>query len=106
MALSPSFLTKLLVGRNLTLPANADNQNTDVTVRGGRYGDVKTESGYPTDLFAADEGAIMVASMTQAQTAIQAGIQSGPASRLQVVKVALRTTARLSSRKSMRSASP
>lgn len=76
MALPPPFLTKGLVGRNLALPANADNQNTDVAMRLGRYGDQKVESGYPNDHFAADEGSIMVASMVQAQTAIQAGIQS------------------------------
>ena len=76
MALPPPFLNKGIVGRNLVLPANQDNQNVDVTNRLGRYGDTKIESGYPTDLFAADEGAIMLAGMTPAQTALQAGIQS------------------------------
>lgn len=76
MALPPAFLTKGLVARNAALPANTDNQNTDVATRLGRYGDQKVESGYPTDLFAADEGAIMVAGMTPGQTAIQAGIQA------------------------------
>ena len=76
MALPPPFLAKGLVARNAALPANIDNQNTDVAMRLGRYGDQKVESGYPTDMFAADEGAVVVACMAPAQTAIQAGIQS------------------------------
>lgn len=76
MALPPAFMNKGIVGRNLMVPPNADSPNVDVPMRTGRYGDLKVESGYPTDLMAADEGAVWVAGMTPAQTAIQAGIQS------------------------------
>lgn len=74
--LPPSVLNKGLVARNLPQPAYTDNQGVDVALRLGRYGDIKTESGYPTDIFQADEGAIMVATMNPAQTAIQLGIQT------------------------------
>lgn len=76
MALPPAVLNKGLVARTLPLPANADNQGTDVPVRLGRYGDTKVESLFPTDHLQADEGSVMVATTLPGATALQLGLSA------------------------------
>jgi hypothetical protein len=65
-----------LVGRNLPLPANADNQGLDVALRLGRYGDVRVESVFPNDQLQADEGSVMIATTLPGATALQLGLSA------------------------------
>lgn len=74
--LPPAVLVKGTAARQLLAPAYTDNQMVDVNLRLGRYGDQRIESAWPTDHMAADEGAVMVATLAPGATAINMGISS------------------------------
>lgn len=56
--------------------AQNDTLDTDRTVRIGRWGDVRVESGWPTDHLLADEGGYMVAAMRPGATALELGVSA------------------------------
>lgn len=73
--LSPQALFKLIVGRQLPV-AQSDGPESERFARGGRYGDLKVESCWPTDHLLADEGAYCVATTLPSATSLQIGISA------------------------------
>ena len=72
---SPSALIRGLVSRALPI-LGLDGPDSEKVLRLKRYGDVGTESLWPTDHVLADEGSVFVASMAPGATAIQLGLSA------------------------------
>ena len=72
---SPSAMIRGVISRILPPPGN-DGPDSDRVARLGRYGDVRTESVWPTNHLLADEGGIFVATTLPAATALQLGLSA------------------------------
>ena len=72
-----SALLRGLVSRLLPQPT-VDGTDQEKSVRLGRYGDIKVENAWPTDHMLADEGAVIVAGMASAATALAPGFSAAP----------------------------
>ena len=72
---SPSALFRGIVSRLLPTPT-FDGADQEKVARLGRYGDVRTESMWPTDHLLADEGTLMVATTLPGATALQLGLSA------------------------------